>query len=86
MSAEYRLAERERRAKPLLEELESWLLDRMQSLSCHAELTKAFAYALNQWSALTYYTENVGRGGQQHSGECATADELGAKELPVFWL
>lgn len=58
MSAEHRLAERERRAKPLLEELEIWLRDRMQSLSRHSEVAKAFAYALNQWSALTYYTEN----------------------------
>ena len=58
MSAEHRLAERERRAKPLLKELEIWLRDRMQSLSRHSELAKAFAYALNQWSALTYYTEN----------------------------
>ena len=58
MSAEHRLAERERRAKPLLEELESWLRERVSSLSRHSELGKAFAYALNQWSALTYYAEN----------------------------
>lgn len=58
MSAEHRLAERERRAKPLLKELEIWLRDRMSSLSRHSELAKAFAYALNQWSALTYYAEN----------------------------
>ena len=43
---------------PYCKELEIWLRDRMQSLSRHSELAKAFAYALNQWSALTYYTEN----------------------------
>lgn len=30
----------------------------MKSLSRHSELAKAFAYALNQWPALTYYTED----------------------------
>jgi transposase len=58
MSAEHRLAERERQAKSLLKELEIWLRERMSSLSRHSELTKTFAYALNQWSALTYYAEN----------------------------
>ncbi|EFC1920607.1 hypothetical protein A8488_004564, partial [Escherichia coli] len=27
----------------------------MKTLSRHSELAKAFAYALNQWPALTYY-------------------------------
>jgi transposase len=30
----------------------------MKNLSRHSELAKAFAYALNQWSALTYYAED----------------------------
>lgn len=56
--AEQRLAERQLKTKPLLKALESWLKEKMQTLSRHSELAKAFAYVLNQWSALTYYTEN----------------------------
>lgn len=58
LPAEYRLAQRQLRAKPQLNELESWLRGRMKTLSRHSELAKAFVYALNQWSALTYYSEN----------------------------
>jgi transposase len=29
-----------------------------KTLSRHSELAKAFAYALNQWQALTYYAED----------------------------
>ncbi|WP_140405765.1 IS66 family transposase, partial [Escherichia coli] len=32
--------------------------DRMKTLSRHLELAKAFAYALNQWPALTYYAND----------------------------
>ncbi len=55
MPAEQRLAERQRKKKPLLDPLESWMREKMKTLSRHSELTKAFAYALNQWPALTYY-------------------------------
>lgn len=58
LPAEYRLAQRQLRAKPQLNELEGWLRERMKTLSRHSELAKAFAYALNQWSALTYYSGN----------------------------
>ena len=37
--------------------MESWLREKMKTLSRHSELAKAFAYALNQWPALTYYAE-----------------------------
>jgi len=57
-SAEQRLLERQRRATPLLNGLESWLREKMKTLSRHSELAKAFAYALNQWAALTYYAED----------------------------
>ncbi|KHI35559.1 protein encoded within IS [Escherichia coli] len=30
----------------------------MKTLSQHSELTKAFAYALNQWTALAYYADD----------------------------
>ncbi|PZZ10690.1 IS66 family transposase, partial [Escherichia coli] len=53
MPAEQRLAERQRKTKPLLKSLESWLREKMKTLSRHSELAKAFAYALNQWPALT---------------------------------
>jgi transposase len=56
--AEKRRAERQLKTKPLLTSLESWLREKMKTLSRHSELAKAFAYALNQWSALTYYAED----------------------------
>ncbi|HEA6353801.1 TPA: transposase, partial [Escherichia coli] len=31
---------------------------KMKTLSRHSELAKAFAYALNQWPALTYYAND----------------------------
>ena len=55
---EQRLVERQQKTKPLLKSLESWLCEKMKTLSRHSELTKAFAYALNQWPALAYYTED----------------------------
>ncbi|VCY22253.1 Putative transposase (identified by ISEscan HMM) [Klebsiella pneumoniae] len=58
MLAEQRLAERQRKTKPLLSTLESWLREKMKTLSRHSELAKAFTYTLNQWPALTYYAEN----------------------------
>ncbi|EBB0023807.1 IS66 family transposase [Salmonella enterica] len=58
LPAEQRLAQRQLRTKPLLNELEGWLRERMKTLSRHSELAKAFAYALNQWSALAYYAED----------------------------
>ncbi|MGG2128620.1 transposase, partial [Escherichia coli] len=48
MAAEQRLAERQLKTKPLLKSLESWLREKMKTLSRHSELAKAFAYALNQ--------------------------------------
>jgi transposase len=58
MPAEQRLAERQQKAKPLLKSPESWLREKMNTLSRHSELAKAFAYALNQWPALTHYAGN----------------------------
>ncbi len=58
MTAEQRLAERQLKTKPLLKSTESWLREKMKTLSRHSELAKAFAYALNQWPALTYYADD----------------------------
>ncbi|WP_150373072.1 IS66 family transposase, partial [Escherichia coli] len=60
MPAEQRLAERQRKTKPLLKSLESWLRETMKTLSRHSELAKASAYALNQLPALTYYANEGG--------------------------
>lgn len=40
---------------PLLTALKGWLREKQKTLSRHSELSKAFAYALNQWNALKYY-------------------------------
>lgn len=59
MPTELRLAERQRKTKPLLKSQESWLREKkMKTLSRHSELTKAFSYAFNQWPALTYYADD----------------------------
>jgi transposase len=47
------------KAKPRLKSLESWLREKMKTLSRHSELTKAFAYALNQRLALTYLSNHT---------------------------
>ncbi|WP_374197223.1 IS66 family transposase [Citrobacter sedlakii] len=58
MLAVQRLAERQQKAKPRLKSLESWLREKMKTLSRHSALAKAFAYAVNQWPALTYYADD----------------------------
>ena len=58
MPAKQRLAERQQKAKLLLKFLESWLREKMKTLSPHSELAKAFTYVLNQWPALAYYTDD----------------------------
>lgn len=54
-SASERLAVRQEKTVPLLAALEGWLREKQKTLSRHSELSKAFAYALNQWSGLKYY-------------------------------
>ncbi len=58
MPAKRRLAERQQKAKPRLKSLESWLREKVKTLSRHSELAKAFTYVLNQWPALAYYTDD----------------------------
>lgn len=58
MPAEQRLAARQLKTKALLNSLESWLREKVKTLSLHSELAKAFAYALNQWPALKYYADD----------------------------
>ncbi len=58
MPAKRRLAERQQKAKPRLKSPESWLREKVKTLSRHSELAKAFTYVLNQWPALAYYTDD----------------------------
>jgi transposase len=46
---------RQRQARPLLDELEIWLRQRLLTLSTQSDTTKAINYMLNQWQALIYY-------------------------------
>ncbi|OSL88429.1 ISSfl4 ORF3 [Escherichia coli TA249] len=48
MPAKQHLAERQQKAKPRLKSLESWLREKVKTLSRHSELAKAFTYVLNQ--------------------------------------
>ena len=56
--AEQRLAERQARSKPLLDDLHAWLLTQRRRLSGKATLGKAMQYALNRWDALARYLED----------------------------
>ena len=69
MPAEQRLAERQRKTKPLLSALESRLREKMKTLSRHPELAKAFTYALNQWPALAYYADDGWAGADNNIAE-----------------
>ncbi|HWW06370.1 IS66 family transposase [Collimonas sp.] len=46
---------RQLQARPLLDELEAWLRNRLLTLSTQSDTTKAIKYMLNQWQALIYY-------------------------------
>jgi len=45
---------RQQQAGPLLDDLGSWLRERLLTLSTQSDTTKAINYLLNQWQALTY--------------------------------
>jgi hypothetical protein len=49
---------RQQQARPLLDELEVWLRNRLLTLSTQSDTTKAINYMLNQWQALLYYCED----------------------------
>ena len=46
---------RQLQARPLLDELEIWLRNRLLTLSTQSDTTKVINYMLNQWQALIYY-------------------------------
>ena len=49
---------RQLQARPLLDELETWLRNRLLTLSTQSDTTKAINYMLNQWQALVYYCDD----------------------------
>jgi hypothetical protein len=57
-SADLRLSIRQTRAKPLLEELRTWMEKTQRSLSSKSETAGALRYALSRWRALTRYTDD----------------------------
>ena len=56
--ADERTRIRQLQARPLLEELEVWLRNRLLTLSTQSDTTKAINYMLNQWQALIYYCDD----------------------------
>ncbi len=56
--ADLRLAIRQTRARPLLDELRKWMKKSLRSLSPKSETTGAIRYALSRWRALTCYADD----------------------------
>jgi len=56
--AELRRSIRQGRAKPLVDELHSWMEKALRSLSTKSETAGAIRYALSYWRALTRYLDN----------------------------
>ena len=56
--ADVRLSIRQARARPLLDELRTWMEKALRGLSPKSETAGAIRYALSRWRALTRYTEN----------------------------
>jgi transposase len=55
LSAQTRLAARQQRILPLIDELRSWMRVERARLSRHADVAKAFDYMLTRWSAFTVF-------------------------------
>jgi transposase len=56
--ADLRFSIRQSRAKPLLDELRTWMEKTLSRLSSKSETAGAIRYALSRWRALTRYTED----------------------------
>jgi hypothetical protein len=56
--AELRCSVRQTRAKPLLDDLRSWMEKSLRSLSTKSETAGAIRYALSHWRALTCYVDD----------------------------
>ena len=55
---EKRIAARQQRIKPLVDDLEAWMRAERTRLSRHAELAKAIAYMLNRWPAFGRFLDD----------------------------
>src|SRR5258708_15715601 len=56
--AEVRCSVRQARARPLLDDLRSWLEKSLRSLSTKSETAGAIRYALSHWRALNRYVDD----------------------------
>ena len=57
-AADLRLSIRQSRARPLLDELRTWMEKALRSMSSKSETAGAIRYALSRWRALTRYGED----------------------------
>ncbi len=55
---EIRLAARQTRARPVMEDLRCWLDRTLQNLSTKSDMAEAIRYALSRWTALTRYLDD----------------------------
>jgi len=55
LSADQRLAVRQERSKPIVDDLEKWLRTERRKLSSKTRLAKAIDYSLKRWSAFTRF-------------------------------
>jgi hypothetical protein len=55
---EIRLAIRQARARPVMEDLRAWLDATLQTLSAKSDMAGAIRYALSRWTALTRYLDD----------------------------
>ena len=53
-----RRATRQRRSRPILDEMKAWLEQTLPTLSQKSAMAKAILYALNRWEALGRYCED----------------------------
>jgi len=58
-AAEQRLAIRQERIKPPVDELKAWMLSERARLSRHADLAKAMDYMLKRWPAFTRFLDDA---------------------------
>jgi len=56
--ADLRLSIRQTRARPLLDQLRSWMEKALRTLSSKSETAGAIRYAISRWRALTRYSED----------------------------
>jgi transposase len=55
---ETRLAARQQRSRPLVEDLEPWLRAKLETLSQKTKLAEAIRYALSRWAGLTLFLDD----------------------------